>query len=44
MGTGNDDPATHVGLHNGGNRFDERGIPTAAAVMVQYIMDYLSEN
>lgn len=44
MGTGNNDPPTHVGLHNGGNRFDERGIPTAAAVMVQYIMDYLSEN
>ncbi len=43
MGTGNDDPTTHVGLHNGGNRFDERGIPTGAAVMVQYILDYLNE-
>jgi len=44
MGTGNDDPATHVGLHNGGNRFDERGIPTGAAVMAQYIMDFLTEE
>lgn len=43
MGTGNEDPATHVGLHNGGNRFDERGIPAGAAVMVQYILDYLNE-
>lgn len=44
MGTGNEDASTHVGLHNGGNRFDEQGIPTAAAVMVQYILDYLNEN
>lgn len=43
MGTGNEDPSTHVGLHNGGNRFDERGIPAGAAVMVQYILDYLNE-
>lgn len=42
MGTGNEDPSTHVGLHNGGNRFDERGIPAGAAVMVQYILDYLN--
>ena len=42
MGTGNEDPATHVGLHNGGNRFDERGIATAASVIVQYLVDFLN--
>ena len=41
MGTGNEDPATHVGLHNGGNRFDERGIPAAAAVITQFLLDFL---
>lgn len=41
MGTGNEDPATHVGLHNGGNRFDERGIPAAAAVIAQYLLNFL---
>lgn len=44
MGTGSDDPSTHIGLHNGGNRFDELGIPTGASVMVQYILDYLNEK
>jgi len=44
MGTGSDDPATHVGLHNGGNRFDEKGIPAGAAVMAQYIFDFLTEE
>lgn len=41
MGTGNEDPSTHIGLHNGGNRFDERGIPTAASVLVQFVLDEL---
>ena len=41
MGTGNEDPGTHIGLHNGGNRFDERGIPTAASVLVQFVLDEL---
>ncbi|OUQ77916.1 M20 family metallopeptidase [Flavonifractor sp. An100] len=41
MGTGNEDPATHVGLHNGGNRFDERGIATGGAVIAQYLLDFL---
>lgn len=42
MGTGNEDPATHIGLHNGKNVFDERGIPTAAAVLVQFVLDNLN--
>lgn len=41
MGTGNEDPATHVGLHNAGNRFDERGISAGAAVIAQYLLDFL---
>ena len=41
IGTGNDDPATHIGLHNGKNRFDERCIPTGAAVIVQFVLDNL---
>lgn len=41
MGTGNEDPSTHAGLHNGGNRFDERGIPAAAAVIARYLLDFL---
>lgn len=41
MGTGNEDPATHVGLHNGGNRFDERGIVAGASVIAQYLLDFL---
>ncbi len=41
MGTGNDDPATHIGLHNGGNRFDERGIAAGGAVIAQYLLDFL---
>lgn len=44
MGTGNEDPATHVGLHNGGNRFDERGIPAGGAVIAQYLLDVLAET
>lgn len=42
MGTGNENPATHIGLHNSGNCFDERGIPTAAAVLTQYLLDFLN--
>ncbi|KAB0577185.1 hippurate hydrolase [Fusobacterium naviforme] len=41
MGTGNDDPDSHIGLHNGKNVFDERGIATAAAVTAQFLIDYL---
>lgn len=41
MGTGSADPKTHIGLHNGKNCFDERGIPTAAAVLVQFVLDEL---
>lgn len=41
MGTGNEDPSTHIGLHNGKNTFDERGIATGAAVIAQYMLDYL---
>lgn len=44
MGTGNEEPSTHIGLHNGENRFDERGISTGAAVIVQYVLDYLNEK
>lgn len=43
MGTGSEDPATHVGLHNGGNRFDERGIAAGGAVIAQYLLDFLRE-
>ena len=42
MGTGNEDPSTHIGLHNGKNRFDERGIATAAMVLVQFVCDELN--
>lgn len=42
MGTGNEDPASHIGLHNGRNLFDERGIPTGAAVIAQYLLDFLT--
>lgn len=41
MGTGNEDPASHIGLHNGGNLFDERGIAAGAAVITQYLLDFL---
>lgn len=42
MGTGNEDPSTHIGLHNGKNRFDERGIATVATVLVQFVCDELN--
>ena len=42
MGTGNEDLSTHIGLHNGKNRFDERGIATAATVLVQFVCDELN--
>ncbi|MBQ6145597.1 MAG: amidohydrolase [Clostridia bacterium] len=41
IGTGNEDPATHIGLHNGKNRFDERCIPAGAAVLIQFVLDSL---
>ena len=41
IGTGNEDPATHIGLHNGKNRFDERCIPVGAAVLTQFVLDTL---
>lgn len=40
MGTGNADDATHCGLHNAGNRFDEQGIAVGAAVMAQLALDF----
>lgn len=43
MGTGSEDPASHVGLHNGGNLFNEAGIATGGAVLAQYLLDFLSE-
>ena len=42
MGTGNEDPATHIGLHNAKNTFDERGIAVAAKVLSQTVLDLLS--
>ena len=39
MGTGNDDPSTHIGLHNAKNTFDERGIAVAARVIAQTVLD-----
>lgn len=39
MGTGNEDPSTHIGLHNAKNTFDERGIAAAAKVIVQTVLD-----
>ena len=44
IGTGNEDSNTHIGLHNGRNCFDERAIPTGAAVLVQYVLDVLGGN
>ena len=41
MGTGSEDPAYHIGLHNGRNLFDEQGIGVGAAVIVQYLLDFL---
>ena len=41
IGTGNDDPSTRIGLHNGRNRFDERCIPACAAVLIQFVLDTL---
>ncbi len=41
IGTGNEDPATHIGLHNGKNRFDERCIPSGATVLTQFVLDAL---
>ena len=42
MGTGNEDPSTHIGLHNARNTFDERGIATAAKVIAQTVLDLLA--
>ena len=41
IGTGSDDPATHIGLHNGKNRFDERCIPVGAAVLAEFVVENL---
>lgn len=43
LGTGNGAPESNLGLHNGGNVFDERAIVTGASVMAQFVLDYLSE-
>ncbi len=42
MGTGNEDPSTHIGLHNAKNTFDERGIAAAGRVISQTVIDLLS--
>lgn len=42
LGTGNDtDPKTRMGIHNPANVFDERALMTGAAVMAQFVVDYL---
>ncbi|MCD8370955.1 MAG: M20 family metallopeptidase [Clostridiales bacterium] len=43
IGTGTDDPASHIGLHNGRNLFGEKAIAAGAAVIVQYLLDILTE-
>ncbi len=42
MGTGSEDPATRIGLHNAKNIFDERGIATAAKVLAQTVLELLA--
>lgn len=42
LGTGNDEnPQTRMGIHNPANIFDERALMTGAAVMAQFVLDYL---
>ena len=41
LGTANNDPRTSLGVHNPGNIFDESAIATGAAVMAQFVVDYL---
>ena len=41
MGTGNEDPNSHIGLHNAKNIFDERGIAAGGAVIAQFAVDFL---
>lgn len=43
LGTGNGTPESNLGLHNGGNIFDEKAIITGASVMAQFVLDYLKE-
>ena len=42
MGTGNEDPSTHIGLHNAKNTFDERGIAVAARVLAETVLELLN--
>ncbi len=41
LGTANQDPNSRLGLHNSKNVFDEGAIQTGAAVMVQFVRDFL---
>ena len=41
VGTGNEDKASRLGLHNAGLIFDSGAIPTAASVILQCIFNYL---
>lgn len=41
VGTGSDDPLTHIGLHNAKNRFDERSIAAGACVLTEFVFDNL---
>lgn len=42
IGTGNEDTASHLPLHNAGIVFDERAIKTGAAVMSCFTVNYLN--
>ena len=41
LGTGNDLPASRLGLHNSRTEFDESCIRTGASVLIQYVRDFL---
>lgn len=41
MGTGNEDPNTRHGIHNAKNVFDESGMAAGAAVLLQFVRDFL---
>lgn len=44
IGSGNNDPASRIGLHNSKNTFDEGAIAAGTAVLVQFVRDYLEGN
>lgn len=41
LGSGNDLPASKLGLHNSRTVFDEKCIRTGASVLIQYVRDFL---